>query len=170
VRQKTKVDKKTKKRKIVRSLIPIDHGLCIPDNLAVCSFDLAWLGWRQASKPFSKRSLDYIRSLNVLEDIRLLQSTFNFRPICLRNMRISSTLLQRGAAAGLNLEQIGQILCRPDDDETQLSLLERLIDKARLIADMICKMQVKIKDSNLRGPELKHLENKRINNLDMLVH
>lgn len=55
-------------------------------------------------------------------------------------MRISSTLLQKGAAAGLTLEQIGQILCRPDEDESQPSLLERLIDKARLIADMICKM------------------------------
>lgn len=30
-------------------LIPIDHGLCIPDNLAVCSFDLCWLSWRQAT-------------------------------------------------------------------------------------------------------------------------
>jgi len=41
---KLKVDRKTKKN--VRTLVPIDHGLCIPDNLAVCSFDLAWLSWR----------------------------------------------------------------------------------------------------------------------------
>jgi len=27
-------------------LTPIDHGLCIPDNLSVCSYDLCWLGWR----------------------------------------------------------------------------------------------------------------------------
>jgi len=32
--------------KKVKTLVPIDHGLCIPDNLAVCSFDLAWLSWR----------------------------------------------------------------------------------------------------------------------------
>lgn len=50
-------------------LIPIDHGLCIPDNLAVCSFDLCWLGWRQASKPFSEKSLRYIEAINVLKDI-----------------------------------------------------------------------------------------------------
>jgi hypothetical protein len=30
----------------VKSLVPIDHGLCIPDNLAICSFDLCWLSWR----------------------------------------------------------------------------------------------------------------------------
>ena len=34
-------------------------------------------------------------------------------------MRISSTLLKKGAEAGLTLAQIGQILCRPDDDEEQ---------------------------------------------------
>ena len=41
---KTKINKKTGKR--VKTLVPIDHGLCIPDNLAICSFDLAWLSWR----------------------------------------------------------------------------------------------------------------------------
>ena len=44
----------------VKTLVPIDHGLCIPDNLAICTFDLAWLAWRQASKPFSAKTLEYI--------------------------------------------------------------------------------------------------------------
>jgi hypothetical protein len=39
----TKIDKKSGKR--VKKLIPIDHGLCIPDNLNVCSFDLCWLSY-----------------------------------------------------------------------------------------------------------------------------
>jgi len=59
-------------------------------------------------------------------------------------------LLQRGAKAGLTLEQIGSILCRPDDDDQVPSLLERIVDKARLIADMLVKMQSKSKDSQLR--------------------
>lgn len=41
---KYKIDKKSGKR--VKTLVPIDHGLCIPDNLAVCSFDIGWLSWR----------------------------------------------------------------------------------------------------------------------------
>lgn len=41
---KIKINKKNNKK--VKTLVPIDHGLCIPDNLAVCSFDLAWLSWR----------------------------------------------------------------------------------------------------------------------------
>lgn len=51
---KTKINKKNGKR--VKTLVPIDHGMCFPDNLAVCSFDLAWLNWRQAELPFSTKS------------------------------------------------------------------------------------------------------------------
>ena len=84
--------------------MPIDHGLCIPDNLAVCTYDLFWLSCeRQANAPFSKRSLAFIESIDIMEDIKLLESTFKFRPICLRNIRITSLLLVHGALAGLNL-------------------------------------------------------------------
>lgn len=41
---RNKINRRTGKK--VRALVPIDHGLCIPDNLAICSFDLAWLSWR----------------------------------------------------------------------------------------------------------------------------
>jgi hypothetical protein len=44
----TGIDKRTGQQRRVRKLIPIDHGLTIPDNLAIQSFDLAWLGWDQA--------------------------------------------------------------------------------------------------------------------------
>lgn len=29
-------------------LVPIDHGLSIPDSLQVHSYDLAWLGYQQS--------------------------------------------------------------------------------------------------------------------------
>lgn len=82
-----------------------------------------------------------------MKDIKILERSFRFRPICLRNMRISTTLLKSGAKAGLTLEQIGQILCRPDEDDTLPSLLERIVDKARLITDMMYKLQGRYRDS-----------------------
>lgn len=91
---------KRKKRKV---LVPIDHGLSIPDNLEVCSFDLAWLSWDQATRPFSKNSKRFVESLNVMEDIEMLEKTFKFRSICLRNMRISNLLLIKGVQEGLTL-------------------------------------------------------------------
>lgn len=133
-----------------RTLIPIDHGLSIPDTLAACSFDLVWLSYSQAEEPFSERSKEYIRNIDIMADINMLEEAFKFRPQCLRNMRISSTLLKKGADAGLTLAQIGQILCRPDDDEEQPSLLEQIVKKARVCANMMAQMQTRIKDSQLR--------------------
>jgi len=106
-----------KNKSTVIKLIPIDHSLSIPDTLNVCSFDLIWLSYSQAEMPFSQKSLDFIRNIDIMHDIETLENTFKFRPQCLRNMRISSTLLKKGAKAGLTLANIGQILCRPDDDE-----------------------------------------------------
>lgn len=54
-------------------LVPIDHGLSIPDTLSINSYELAWLSFDQASLPFSQRSLDYIRKLDIKADIELLQ-------------------------------------------------------------------------------------------------
>jgi len=106
-------------------LIPIDHGLSIPDTLEVNSYELAWLSFPQSEKPFSEKSLEYISKLDIKSDIRLLETNLSFRPICLRNMRISSTLLKIGATEfGLTLSQIGKILCRPDEDDEEPSILE----------------------------------------------
>jgi hypothetical protein len=80
--------------------------------------------------PFSQETLDYIESLDIDQDITTLESTFKIRPVCLRNMKCSSLLLKRGAARGLNLTQIGQILCRPDDDDSEPSRLEKIVKKA----------------------------------------
>lgn len=84
-------------------LIPIDHGLTIPDSLEVCSYDLAWTSFAQASQPFSQRSLDYIARLNPDSDISFLEKNFKIRPECLANLKITTLLLQRCAARGLTL-------------------------------------------------------------------
>lgn len=122
---------------VKKILIPIDHGMSIPESLEVCSYDLIWLSFNQAEKPFSEKSLQYIKHLDVMKDIKLLQANFKFRPICLRNMRISNMLLKKGAAAGLTLANIGQILCRPDEDDEQPSMLETMVSKARVCANMM---------------------------------
>ena len=85
-----------------------------------------------------------------MADIELLEKTFKFRPKCLRNMRISSTLLKKGAEAGLTLQQMSEILCRPDDDDEQPSILEQIVKRARTCANMMAQIQTRIKDSHLR--------------------
>lgn len=116
------------------TLIPIDHGLTLPDSLELCSYDVIWLGFDQASEPFSQRTLDYIQRLDVDADIEMLESSFKFRPVCLRNMKISTLLLQKGAANGLTLAQIGQLICRPDEDDSEPSTLEKIVMKAEQVS------------------------------------
>ena len=111
-------------------LVPIDHGLTLPDSFQVSSYDLAWLSYSQAEEPFSERTLDYIKSLKVDEDIHFIEKHFQVRPVCLRNMKISTLFLQQAALKGLTLAEIGSILCRPDHDDTEPSLLEQLVQKA----------------------------------------
>lgn len=105
-------------------LVPIDHGMTLPSDLEVCSFDLVWLSFDQADQPFSKKTLEYIARLDVDADVAHLEKSFDIRPICLRNIKITGSLLKEAARQGLTLAQIGKILCRPDDDETQESPLE----------------------------------------------
>jgi hypothetical protein len=69
----------------------------------VCSYELAWLSFDQAEQTFSQKSIDYIESLDIEKDLKMLQGVLPFRSECLRNMRISSTLLKVGALGGLNL-------------------------------------------------------------------
>ena len=66
----------------------------------------------------------------------MIEKNFKVRPECLRNIKISSLLLKQAAAKGLTLAQIGQILCRPDDDEEAPSLLETIVNKAQLYANL----------------------------------
>lgn len=91
---------------------------------------MAWLDFPQALEPFSTRTLDYIKKLDIETDIKFIEKNFKVRPECLRNIKITSLLLKQAAARGLTLAQIGQILCRPDDDENALSLLETIVGKA----------------------------------------
>jgi hypothetical protein len=132
-------------------LLPIDHGMCLPDCLEMEEYEARtkrrleyiWMGWPHKDRPFSRKTLDYIKNIDIMGDIRLLDLNLHIRPICLFNMRVSCTLLQRGAAAGLNIGQIGRIWCRAEDGEFP-SELERLVERAR--------QQVELSEGNLRPP------------------
>jgi len=65
--------------------------------------------------------------VNADEDVKFIEKYFSIRPVCLRNMKISTLLLQKAAEKGLNLAEIGQILCRPDHDDSEPSILEKIV-------------------------------------------
>jgi len=112
-------------------LVPIDHGLSLPDCLEVYTDDIAWMEWPQAKKPFAQKELDYIQKLSGSKDARLLAKCLGVRRECLRLMEVTTKLLQLGADHGLTLYEIGTIMYRIDrgtDAPVQRSKLEHLIE------------------------------------------
>eukprot|EP01102_Stenamoeba_stenopodia_P005519 TRINITY_DN1627_c0_g1_i1.p1 TRINITY_DN1627_c0_g1~~TRINITY_DN1627_c0_g1_i1.p1 ORF type:complete len:472 (-),score=83.34 TRINITY_DN1627_c0_g1_i1:194-1609(-) len=93
-------------------LIPIDHGLSLPESVNGTDLWFEWLTWSQAKAPFGQEELQYIANINVAKDAALLRE-LGIREECVRTMMISTTLLKLAAAKGMTLFQIAHLLCRP---------------------------------------------------------
>ncbi|KAK8993993.1 hypothetical protein V6N11_008204 [Hibiscus sabdariffa] len=92
-------------------LIPIDHGLCLPESLEDPYFE--WIHWPQASIPFSEIELEYIKNIDPIRDSNMLRTELPMiREACLRVLVLCSILLQEAAAFGLCLAEIGEMMSR----------------------------------------------------------
>ncbi|KAJ0725184.1 putative 1-phosphatidylinositol 4-kinase [Helianthus annuus] len=92
-------------------LIPIDHGLCLPESLEDPYFE--WIHWPQASIPFSEDELDYIESLDPYQDSEMLRNELPMiREACLRVLTLCTIFLKQAAGFGLCLAEIGEMMTR----------------------------------------------------------
>lgn len=112
-------------------LIPIDHGFALPESLEPPYFE--WQHWPQAMMPFGRKELEYIASLDARADVELLRRELpSLRPDCLRLLEVTTTLLQKAAAAGLSLAEVAAVATRPIIGmEEEASELERICFAAR---------------------------------------
>ncbi|KAI5081817.1 hypothetical protein GOP47_0001560 [Adiantum capillus-veneris] len=109
------------------SLVPIDHGYCLPDKFEDCTFE--WLYWPQSKLPFEPETLKYISSLDADADVLLLQKHgWTLSEDCARVLRVGTMLLKKGAAAGLTPFKIGSILCR--ESLNKMSAIEKMLEDA----------------------------------------
>jgi hypothetical protein len=108
------------------TLVPIDHGYCLPGSLSDIAFD--WIYWPQASEPFDEEMLTYIGSLDVDKDLEKLASHgIKLRPECELVFRICNILLHLGVQKGLTAYDLGNIMCR---QTMQQSILEKISNQA----------------------------------------
>ncbi|KAK2429952.1 phosphatidylinositol 4-kinase gamma [Trifolium repens] len=92
-------------------LIPIDHGLCLPETLEDPYFE--WIHWPQASIPFSEEELAYIRDLDPAHDCEMLRTELPMiREACLRVLVLCTIFLKEAAEFGLCLAEIGEMMTR----------------------------------------------------------
>ncbi|TXG57636.1 hypothetical protein EZV62_015465 [Acer yangbiense] len=122
-------------------LVPIDHGLCLPENLEDPYFE--WIHWPQASIPFSEDELDYINHLDPFRDSEMLRMELPMiREACLRVLILCTIFLKEAAAFGLCLAEIGEMMSREfRGHEEEPSELELICIKARRLlgeSKMLC--------------------------------
>ncbi|GLT34561.1 hypothetical protein SLA2020_090700 [Shorea laevis] len=117
-------------------LIPIDHGLCLPETLEDPYFE--WIHWPQASIPFSEDELEYIENLDPVEDCgMLLMELPMIREACLRVLVLCTIFLKEAAAYGLCLAEIGEMMSREfhagEEEPSELEVV--CMEARRLIAE-----------------------------------
>lgn len=111
-------------------LVPIDHGLCLPEWLDDPYFE--WLHWPQASVPFSESEIEYITNLDPFKDAEILRTQLpSLRESSIRVLVLCTIFLKRAASAGLCLANIGQMMTREFRGEENQSVLETLCAKAK---------------------------------------
>ncbi|KAK8615569.1 hypothetical protein V6N13_017154 [Hibiscus sabdariffa] len=117
-------------------LIPIDHGLCLPEALEDPYFE--WIHWPQASIPFSEDELEYIGKLDPIKDCEMLKRELPMiREACLRVLILSTIFLKEAAAFGLCLAEIGEMMSREfrarEEDPSELEVV--CLEARKLVAD-----------------------------------
>ncbi|GMN53302.1 hypothetical protein TIFTF001_022437 [Ficus carica] len=112
-------------------LVPIDHGLCLPEWLDDPYFE--WLHWPQALVPFSESEVAYISNLDPFKDAELLRTEIpSLREACIRVLVLCTIFLKRAVASGLCLAAIGEMMSREfHSGEEKPSVLENICAKAK---------------------------------------
>ncbi|KAL3636171.1 Phosphatidylinositol 4-kinase gamma 7 [Castilleja foliolosa] len=116
-------------------LIPIDHGLCLPETIEDPYFE--WIHWPQASIPFSDDELEYIKNLDPVRDSEMLRSELPMiRDACLRVLVLCTIFLKEAASNGLCLAEIGEMMSREfRSGEEEPSELEVICIEARKVTE-----------------------------------
>jgi len=131
-------------------LIPIDHGLCLPEALEDPYFE--WIHWPQASIPFSEDELSYIENLDPVQDCEMLRKELPMiREACLRVLVLCTIFLKEAAAYGLCLAEIGEMMTREfRSGEEEPSELEVVCLEAR---NMLAEREELSPQTDLRDDE-----------------
>ncbi|GJM89913.1 hypothetical protein PR202_ga06140 [Eleusine coracana subsp. coracana] len=112
----------------VVSLVPIDHGYCLPESFEDCTFE--WLYWPQSREPFNNETVEYVASLDAEEDIAILKlHGWDISRECAWTLRVATMLLKKGVERGLTAFHIGSLMCR--ETLTKESTIEEILRQAQ---------------------------------------
>merc|ERR1712110_1000496 len=87
-------------------LVPIDHGLCLPDFRHLDQAEFEWLYWKQAQQAFRKRGLELIASFDADKIAGILRG-LGLPSGAVLTARVMVSVLQQTAKCGWTLGEIG---------------------------------------------------------------
>ncbi|KAE8671061.1 Phosphatidylinositol 4-kinase gamma 7 [Hibiscus syriacus] len=125
-------------------LVPIDHGLCLPENMEDPYFE--WIHWPRASIPFSEDELEYISRLDPFRDSELLRMELPMiREACLRVLVVCTIFLKEAAISGLCLAGIGEMMSRefhgPEEVPSEFEFIcieaRRVLEERNMLSDNV---------------------------------
>ncbi|KAG2520332.1 hypothetical protein BBO99_00007172 [Phytophthora kernoviae] len=138
------------------SLIPIDHGACLPRVSALSETCFLWLFWPQAKQPFSRAALEYIAALDAHHDLQLLEANLPSGHHLEREAALTlhvCTALLKFCSLDLKMtaHDIGMLMCRDEivsQKDLSPSVLEMmvastLIDAAVLKSEVLLRLEDK---------------------------
>ncbi len=133
-------------------VFPIDHGYALPGNARQIRFN--WMYFPQTKQGFSRNDLNYIKSLNPDDDIKLLQKEYPQIPQQnLFRIKIATLLLQAAASNGLTAFQIAELM-----EGDRGPCLKEENKKGHFFEDEICKKLIIGETIKTDGEITKHLE------------
>jgi len=100
----------------VYSLVPIDHGYCIPYRLRIDEFDWCWFWCPHVAEPIHPDVRDYVQALDIEEMLFSLTKQIPLSEDKKFLLRVTHHLLKEAVAAGLTLFDIASLIARTDGD------------------------------------------------------
>ena len=61
--------------------MPIDHSLSFPDCIKISEYEMCWMSWDQANIPFCDEIKNYVRKINIIEDMNRLSKIIKMRDV-----------------------------------------------------------------------------------------
>jgi len=109
------------------TLTPIDHGYSLPHSFSdVKELWFEWITFPQAKRPFDEETRQFIESIDIEADARLLKQ-LGISDDAIKIMKITTTLLKKCASANWTLYDIAMLLVNCSlQDEDEPSALEDL--------------------------------------------
>jgi hypothetical protein len=78
-----------------KQLIPIDHGLSLPDSFSISEYDMCWMSWGHIKDEMSQDCRRQIDAIDIDSDVEMLSTLFGLRDKCLRNFKIANIVLKK---------------------------------------------------------------------------